>query len=70
MLIGYARISTADQNLDLQHDALHTGGCQKIFDHLREGDTLVVWWLNRMGRSLKDLIEQVEGLGFLPTKIP
>ncbi len=80
MLIGYARISTTDQNLDLQHDALRGAGCQKIFDdrasgaradrpglarvfdHLRTGDTLVVWRLDRLGRSLKDLIAQVEDL--------
>lgn len=80
MLIGYARISTTDQNLDLQHDALRAAGCQKIFDdrasgaradrpglarifdHLRKGDTLVVWRLDRLGRSLKDLTAQVEDL--------
>lgn len=75
MLIGYGRVSTADQSLDLQLDALKDVGCQKIFQdvasgarsdrpgldeamaYLREGDTLVVWKLDRLGRSLKHLIE-------------
>jgi DNA invertase Pin-like site-specific DNA recombinase len=75
MLIGYARVSTIDQNTDLQTDALKIAGCQKIFidkisgvksdrpelnklkEQLREGDTLVVWRLDRLGRSLKDLID-------------
>ena len=75
MLIGYARVSTIDQNTDLQTDALKTAGCQKIFidkisgvksdrpelnklkEQLREGDTLVVWRLDRLGRSLRDLID-------------
>ena len=77
MLIGYARVSTHDQNLDLQRDALKAAGCEKIFvdeisgaaiarsglenalEALREGDVLVVWRLDRLGRSLKDLIELV-----------
>lgn len=80
MNIGYARVSTTDQKLDLQLDALHQAGCIKIFtdelsavkadrpglqaalDFLREGDTLVVWRLDRLGRSVKDLIQIVEGL--------
>jgi len=80
MLIGYARISTHDQNLTLQRDALEAAGCEKIFTdvasggdparnglaealvHLRSGDTLVVWRLDRLGRSLKHLIETVMGL--------
>ena len=80
MLIGYARVSTDDQNLDLQHDALHKAGCEKIysdqqsganadrpglvsaFDTLRARDTLVIWRLDRLGRSLKDLIQMVEQL--------
>lgn len=80
MLIGYARISTHDQNLSLQRDALTAAGCEKIFtdvasggnpardglteaiDHLRSGDTLIVWRLDRLGRSLKHLIETVTGL--------
>jgi len=77
MLIGYARVSTHDQNLNLQKDALKQAGCEKIFvdevsgatttrsglgsaiEMLREGDTLVVWRLDRLGRSLKHLIELV-----------
>jgi DNA invertase Pin-like site-specific DNA recombinase len=80
MLIGYARISTHDQNLSLQRDALGAAGCEKIFTdiasggnadraglaesltHLRSGDTLVVWRLDRLGRSLKHLIETVTAL--------
>lgn len=76
-LIGYARVSSADQVLDLQIDALLQAGCDRIFkeklssvkakrpeldaaiDFLRPGDTLVVWRLDRLGRSLKDLIEIV-----------
>ncbi len=75
MLIGYARVSTFDQNPDLQKDALEKVGCEKIFtdtisgtvsqrpgltkikEILRKGDTLVVWRLDRLGRSLKDLID-------------
>jgi DNA invertase Pin-like site-specific DNA recombinase len=75
MLIGYARVSTHDQNLDLQKDALEQTGCERIyvehisgnsssrpelekaFEMLREGDTLIVWRLDRLGRSLKHLIE-------------
>ena len=80
MLIGYARVSTTDQTLDLQKDALEKAGCGRIFtdtasgakaervgldealSHLREGDTLVVWRLDRLGRSLKHLIETITGL--------
>ena len=80
MLIGYARVSTEDQNLDLQKDALSKAGCQKILEdhqsgakaarpglqsaleYAREGDTLVVWRLDRLSRSLKDLIEMVNQL--------
>jgi DNA invertase Pin-like site-specific DNA recombinase len=76
-LIGYARVSTGDQNIDLQSDALNRAGCEKIFmdkesgavsarsglelamQMLREGDTLVVWRLDRLGRSLKHLIELI-----------
>lgn len=77
MLIGYARISTLDQNPDLQKDALKEAGCEKIIidkisgslaerpgltkikELLRKGDTLVVWRLDRLGRSLKDLLEWI-----------
>lgn len=80
MLIGYARVSTQDQNLDLQRQALTAAGCSKIYedtisgaraerpglaralDALREGDTLVVWKLDRLGRTVKGLVDLVEGL--------
>jgi len=80
MLIGYARVSTDDQNLDLQIDALTKDGCDRILeDHIsgakaerpglqealnyaRVGDTIVVWRLDRLSRSLKDLIEMVTQL--------
>jgi DNA invertase Pin-like site-specific DNA recombinase len=88
MIIGYARVSTEEQNSNLQVDALKKAGCEKIYqdkisgakkerpgldkalEHLREGDTLVVWRLDRLGRSLKDLIQRVQelqdrGIGFL-----
>src|ERR687896_1060472 len=79
-LIGYARVSTTEQHLHLQQDALTTAGCLKIFtdtisgakserkglsealDFIRAGDTLVVWRLDRLGRSLKDLIERITDL--------
>lgn len=80
MLVGYARVSTIDQNPDYQIDALKSAGCEKIFtDHisgkstnrnglnealsfLREGDTLVIWKLARLARSLKQIIEIAETL--------
>ena len=80
MLIGYARVSTQDQDPALQIDALKTAGCEKIFtehmtgakrdrpelnaalSYLRKGDTLVVWKLDRLARSLKQLIETVEAM--------
>src|SRR5258707_13866926 len=80
MLIGYARVSTHEQTLNLQLDALNQAGCTKVFTDtvsgavfertglgealafLREGDTLVVWKLDRLGPSLKDLIETVSSL--------
>ena len=80
MLIGYARVSTVDQKLDLQIDALKKAGCEKIchdkisgakserpgltkvLDISRTGDTLVIWRLDRLGRSLKDLIQIAETL--------
>ena len=87
MLIGYARVSTHEQTLALQQDALEKAGCEKIFtdtvsgskaerkgltdalSHLREGDTLVVWRLDRLGRSLRHLIDTItelntRGVGF------
>jgi DNA invertase Pin-like site-specific DNA recombinase len=83
MLIGYARVSTSDQTLDLQKDALQKAGCERIFtdtasgakaerigleeamSHLRKGDSLVVWRLDRLGRSLKHLIETITKLNAL-----
>jgi DNA invertase Pin-like site-specific DNA recombinase len=80
MLIGYVRVSTQDQTVHLQKDALEKIGCTKIFtdtisgsatqrlglaealDYVREGDTLVVWKLDRLGRSLKHLIETITNL--------
>src|SRR4051812_26315642 len=80
MKIGYARVSTQDQNLALQTDALNGAGCElifkekasgknlerpeliKVFDKLRKGDILIVWKLDRLGRSLKDLIETINKL--------
>jgi DNA invertase Pin-like site-specific DNA recombinase len=80
MFIGYARVSTDDQPLHLQIDALKKAGCEKIFtdemsgakterpslrealSFVRQSDTLVVWHLDRLGRSLKDLIARVEEL--------
>ncbi len=80
MLVGYARVSTQDQNPALQLDTLKAVGCERIYterasgaqrdrpelaaalDFLREGDTLVVWRLDRLARSIKQLIETVEGL--------
>ena len=87
MLLGYARVSTVDQNLALQRDALTEAGCTKIFteqmsgavtdrpalhdalEFARSGDTLIVWKLDRLARSMKQLIETVEtlrlrGIGF------
>jgi DNA invertase Pin-like site-specific DNA recombinase len=80
MIVGYARVSTSDQHLHLQHDALTKAGCEKIYQDqlsgasterpgwnqaraaLREGDTLVVWRLDRLGRSLKHLIDTIAEL--------
>ncbi len=79
-LIGYARVSTAEQDTALQTDALHKAGCERIFEDtvsgartdrpgltdalafLRDGDVLVVWRLDRLGRSLAHLIEVIGGL--------
>lgn len=81
MLIGYARVSTTEQNLDLQTDALRTAGCERLFTdtvsgatvdrpgldaaltECRAGDTLVVWKLDRLGRSLPHLVDIVRDLG-------
>ena len=78
--VGYARVSTRDQNLDGQTDALEAAGCEKVFiehasgvlakrpaledalDYLRTGDTLVVTKLDRLGRSVRNLKEVVDGL--------
>ncbi len=77
MLIGYVRVSTSDQNLDLQLDALKQVGCNKVYQdvasgakddrvgltevlsYIRKGDTLVVWRLDRLGRSLRHLIDTI-----------
>lgn len=78
MNIGYARVSTAEQNLTLQTDALEADGCERIFvetasgaqrdrpelvkalDYMRPGDTLVVWKLDRLARSMRQLIDTME----------
>lgn len=79
MKIGYARVSTAEQNLDLQISALEKAGCTMIFkekrsaikerpeldkmmNYLREGDTVVVWKLDRLARSLQHLLSLIEVL--------
>src|SRR5579859_6085351 len=85
--IGYARVSTDDQNLDLQRDALTKAGCIQIYEEkasgkcaerpelehclraLRDGDILTVWRLDRLGRSLSDLVRivadlETRGVGF------
>jgi DNA invertase Pin-like site-specific DNA recombinase len=80
MKIGYARVSTADQHLRMQEDALKSAGCEevytdvisgvksqrpgldKVLSYLREGDTLVVWKLDRLGRSIQHLIQTITSL--------
>ena len=81
MKIGYAIVSTPDQNIQLQIDALEEAGCEKIFsdlgvsgakaerpgldnalEHIRKKDVLVIWKLDRLGRSLSDLLSIVEYL--------
>jgi len=87
MIVGYARVSTDDQTLALQLDALQAAGCETVFrdtisgakterpgltkalEHVRSGDMLVVWRLDRLGRSLSHLIELIQtlegrGVGF------
>lgn len=87
MKLGYARVSTDDQNLDLQRDALKVAGCERVFEekasgakadrptlaellnYARPGDAIVVWRLDRLGRSLVDLVRiindiQLRGIGF------
>lgn len=78
---GYARVSTVDQNPDLQHAALHAAGCQRIFtdhgvsgtrasrpdldkmlEHLRDGDEVVVWKLDRLGRNTRNLLALIDDL--------
>jgi DNA invertase Pin-like site-specific DNA recombinase len=79
-LLGYARVSTVDQTMALQLDALTDAGCHRVFqekasgandrrvelaslfDHVRPGDTVVVWRLDRLGRSLRHLIDTVNAL--------
>ncbi|NCD20093.1 MAG: recombinase family protein [Actinobacteria bacterium] len=79
-LLGYARVSTTDQDASLQADALRAAGCYRVFvdtisgalehrpefdkviDQLRPGDTLVVWRLDRLGRSIRHLIDQLHAL--------
>ena len=86
MKIGYARVSTKDQNLDLQLDALSKAGCadtyiyreevsgalrerpqlKKLLEQVREGDVVVIWKLDRLGRSLADLVQlvnEIQGKG-------
>ncbi len=80
MLVGYARVSTGDQSVDLQTDALRGAGCERVttdvasgartdrpglaeaLSYLRKGDTLVVWKLDRLGRSLRHLIDVITDL--------
>lgn len=80
MKVGYARVSTVDQHLRMQEDALKSAGCKEIFQdiasgaktarpgledalaYVREGDTIVVWKLDRLGRSIQHLIQTVKNL--------
>ena len=93
MKIGYARVSSQDQNLNLQLDALKEAGCERTFTdkvsgakaerpglvellaHLRNGDVVVIWKLDRLGRSLKHLVELVadfneKGVGLVSLNDP
>lgn len=80
MKVGYARVSTADQHLRMQEDALRSAGCEEVFTdvisgtksqrpgldkalaYVREGDTIVVWKLDRLGRSIQHLIQLMTSL--------
>ncbi len=82
MNIGYARVSTVDQHLHMQQDALRQADCKEVFtdiasgaktarpglelenalEYIREGDTLIVWKLDRLGRSIQHLIETIKAL--------
>lgn len=85
MIYGYARVSTIEQNLDLQIDALKEAGCQNIFfekvsanmirpelskliSNIEKGDTVIVWKLDRLGRSLRHLIDLVKKFDDLQVK--
>ena len=88
MKIGYARVSTVDQNLDLQMQALKKAGCKKIFrekisgasrerpelqrmiDQVRQGDTIVVWKLDRLARSTRDLLDTMETIRESRRQVP
>ena len=88
MLVGYARVSTAEQNIDLQLSALKEAGCEKLYQDqlsgtktnrpglgmalevLRKNDTLVVWKLDRLGRTVKGLIDLVNQLHQKEIKYP
>jgi DNA invertase Pin-like site-specific DNA recombinase len=87
-LLGYARVSTTDQQPQLQVDALKAAGCYRVFtetasgartdrptltqvlDQVRPGDTLVVWKLDRLGRSLRHLVDTITGLGRVRRRVP
>jgi DNA invertase Pin-like site-specific DNA recombinase len=93
MKLGYARVSTEDQHLDLQLEALRAAGCEKIFqekvsgkdrnrpelarllEHLREGDVIVIWKLDRLAKSTRDLLNLIDqiktaGAGFTSLSEP
>ena len=89
MLIGYARVSTDDQNLDLQRDALTRAGCGKLFEEkesgragtkrpafeaalafLRPEDQLVVWKVDRLGRSLREMLDTAPAQQQRGVKLP